>query len=78
MFVNFVYIFVADNGPGITEDDFPKVFQPFFTTKQDGLGIGLTLCESIIKAHHGNLSVKNKDGNGCEFTIKLPRCNKNA
>lgn len=54
---------VADNGPGIADDDLDQVFIPFFTTKRDGSGIGLSLCRQIMSAHGGELALSS-DGNG--------------
>lgn len=47
---------VVDNGPGIVEEAMEKIFIPFFTTKQDGSGIGLSLCRQIMRLHRGTIS----------------------
>ncbi len=65
-----IIIEVEDSGPGITEEDLGKVFEPLFTTKQSGTGLGLSSCKNIIERHRGEISVKN---NPTTFTIKLPR-----
>jgi len=62
---------VKDNGPGIEEEAIPKIFIPFFTTKQTGSGIGLSLSKQIIRKHNGNLSVKSEINKGAEFIIKI-------
>jgi two-component sensor histidine kinase len=67
-----VQIIVADNGPGIPRKDLDKVFQPFFTTKEKGTGLGLTICRQIIKAHGGYITVDSAPRKGTEFTITLP------
>jgi len=61
---------MQDSGKGIPEDIIDKIFDPLFTTKQIGTGLGLASCQSIIEAHGGSLSVKN---NPTTFTIKLPK-----
>lgn len=67
-----VQVIVADNGPGIQKKDLDKVFQPFFTTKEKGTGLGLTICRQIIKAHGGYITVDSAPRKGTEFTITLP------
>jgi PAS domain S-box-containing protein len=63
---------VADNGPGIPEGDLPKVFEPFFTTKEQGSGLGLWICKTIVEEHGGLLEVRNLQPRGCAFSIRLP------
>jgi two-component system, NtrC family, nitrogen regulation sensor histidine kinase NtrY len=67
-----VSIQVSDNGTGIDEDTLPKIFIPFYTTKEKGTGIGLSLSRQIVKLHGGNLHVKSVPGKGATFTIELP------
>lgn len=67
---NNIIIEIEDSGPGITDEDLEKVFEPLFTTKQSGTGLGLSSCKNIIERHRGEISVKN---NPTTFTIKLPR-----
>ncbi len=62
---------VSDNGPGIPEDDLDKVFDPFFTTRPKGTGLGLAVVSSIVKSHGGEVDVS-CDLNGTTFTISLP------
>jgi len=71
---NTVEITVKDNGNGIPKNIADKIFQPFFTTKPtgEGTGLGLSLSYDIIKAHAGELKMDSKEGEGTEFTIKLP------
>ncbi|WP_371414595.1 PAS domain-containing sensor histidine kinase [Flavobacterium sp. 140616W15] len=59
---NRIFIKITDNGSGIDEEIENKVFLPFFTTRKEGAGIGLTLSKSIIEAHGGYLDFKNQDG----------------
>lgn len=63
---------VADRGPGIAPDQLEQVFAPFFTTKRDGLGLGLNICRTIVEAHGGFIGVENRAGGGAIFTFTLP------
>jgi signal transduction histidine kinase len=67
-----LFISVGDNGPGIGPADLPKVFQPFFTTKSDGTGLGLALVQKVIVSHNGRVSVHNRPAGGAVFTVALP------
>ena len=62
---------IADNGPGIPDNMLEEVFVPFYTTKKEGSGIGLSLCRQIIQMHKGSLSVYSMEGKGTAFTIKI-------
>ncbi len=62
---------VIDNGCGISEDVLDKVFVPFFTTKQEGSGIGLSISQSIIRAHGGSIWVQSQPNTGSVFTLRL-------
>lgn len=66
-----VLIQVVDNGPGIPPDLQEQIFVPFFTTKNEGTGIGLSLCRQIIQLHKGSLSVLSKPGEGATFAVRL-------
>ncbi|MDF2424714.1 MAG: HAMP domain-containing histidine kinase [Nitrosopumilus sp.] len=59
-----------DSGDGISDVDMDKIFEPLFTTKQKGTGLGLASCKNIVEQHHGEISVKN---NPTTFTIRLPK-----
>lgn len=63
---------VADRGPGIPAEQLEQVFAPFFTTKPDGLGLGLNICRTIIEAHGGFMTVENRAGGGAAFSFTLP------
>jgi len=65
----FVIIQVKDSGPGIPPENLEKIFEPMFTTKKTGTGLGLVICKSIVEQHGGSISVTNKP---TTFTIKLP------
>ena len=63
---------VRDQGRGIAADDVERVFEPFYTTKGEGLGMGLSICRSIIRAHGGRLWAENNAGGGATFYFTLP------
>lgn len=65
-------ITVSDNGTGIAPDILPKLFEPFFSSKPDGMGLGLSLCESIVERFDGAISAENGAGGGAVFTVRLP------
>ncbi|MEP0271590.1 sensor histidine kinase [Ekhidna sp.] len=65
------FISVADNGTGIEEEALKKIFIPFFTTKQNGSGIGLSLSKQIMRKHGGNITAKSQIGEGTEFLLKF-------
>ncbi len=65
-------ISVQDNGPGISSSDRDKLFEAFFTTKEQGVGLGLSICRSIATAHGGNLRYSEPEGGGSRFTLRLP------
>ena len=61
-----------DSGNGVPEEDMTKIFEPFYTTKTEGTGLGLSTVLKIVKNHDGEISVSNLDGKGTVFTVKLP------
>jgi PAS domain S-box-containing protein len=65
-------IVVADNGPGIPADEIERLFDPFFSTKAKGVGIGLWLSKRIIQEHRGDIVVESEKGKGTRFLIHLP------
>ena len=67
-----VQLQVADTGPGIPASKLTKVFDPFYTTKPTGTGLGLFVSQRIVKAHGGTIDVTSDEGNGACFTIRLP------
>ena len=67
-----IIIKVADSGPGVPEELAERIFDPFFTERKDGLGIGLSLCHRIISDHGGSLTVQKSRWNGALFTISIP------
>jgi PAS domain S-box-containing protein len=70
---NLAEIAVSDAGPGISPDQFELVFQPFFTTKSQGMGVGLSIARTIVEAHDGRIWAENQAGSGAVFRIRLPR-----
>jgi len=68
----FAQLSVSDRGPGIPEDKLKEVFEPFFTSKAEGMGMGLSIARTIIEAHNGHIWAKNRDHGGASFRVKLP------
>ena len=67
-----VRIRISDDGPGIPEKDRPNVFEPFYTTKPSGFGLGLANARKIVEQHRGTIAVGEGAGPGCEFVILIP------
>ncbi len=70
----YVLISVQDQGVGLPEEYLPKIFEPYFTTKQRGSGLGLATAYSIVKNHQGHISVSSQLGKGSIFKVYLPAC----
>ncbi len=70
---NSIKIIVSDNGLGVLEENKEKIFEPKFTTKTDGMGLGLGIVKNIINSHRGKISYKSKPKKGTKFTISLPK-----
>lgn len=69
---DFVEVAVSDTGPGLAEEVAARLFQPFVTTKDTGMGVGLTICHSIVEAHAGRIWAAPNEGGGVSFHIRLP------
>ena len=69
---DFAELSVSDLGPGIPEEKLKEIFEPFFTSKAGGMGMGLSIARTIIEAHHGLILARNRDHGGASFRIKLP------
>jgi signal transduction histidine kinase len=67
-----VELVVSDTGPGLAPEDVPRVFESFFTTKEVGLGLGLSIVRSIVEAHEGRVLAENNAGGGATFRVLLP------
>jgi signal transduction histidine kinase len=67
-----IWFRLRDSGPGVAPDHIGRIFEGFFTTKEDGMGIGLAICHSIVGAHGGSITVENRPGGGAEFRVALP------
>jgi signal transduction histidine kinase len=67
-----VEVSIMDVGPGIPDEDLDRIFEPFMTTKREGIGLGLPICRSIVRAHGGSLEAANNDGAGAALRMVLP------
>ncbi len=67
-----IVVTVTDTGPGIGPDDLARLFQPFFTTKQGGMGMGLAICRTTVEGHGGQLAAESVPGRGATFRLTLP------
>jgi C4-dicarboxylate-specific signal transduction histidine kinase len=67
-----VRLCLTDHGPGIPAAALARIFEPFWTTKVDGMGMGLAICRSIAEAHHGSLTATNAPAGGAVFCLQLP------
>ncbi len=74
----FAELSVSDRGPGIPGDKLKQIFEPFFTSKAGGMGMGLSIARTIIEAHQGLIWAKNREHGGASFRIKLPISNNGA
>lgn len=67
-----VVILVEDRGPGFRDEDLPRVFEPFFTRRRGGTGLGLSLVQRIVDDHHGHIEARNREGGGASVRVSLP------
>lgn len=72
LYEDFFVAKIQDTGRGISEEDIIRIYDPFFSTKPGGVGLGLTLCYGIIVSHGGTIEVESKPRGGTVFTISLP------
>jgi two-component system nitrogen regulation sensor histidine kinase NtrY len=70
---NSLQVIVADDGPGMTEQVMQQALLPFYSTKQEGTGLGLPLCREIVEAHGGQLSIRNGASSGLEVVLRFPQ-----
>ncbi|MDE1765396.1 MAG: PAS domain S-box protein [Thaumarchaeota archaeon] len=72
-----ITIEIEDTGHGIPQDVLPKIFEPLFTTRQIGTGLGLVSCKSIVEKHGGSINIQTRINNGTTFIISLPKIHSN-
>lgn len=70
---DWILLRVQDNGDGIDSEDKEKIFEPFYTSKMQGTGLGLAVVKSVAKAHHGDVELSDSEQGGAEFCLKLPQ-----
>jgi signal transduction histidine kinase len=70
---NDIEVTISDSGVGIPPDDLARIFEPLYSTKAKGIGLGLSIAQEILGRHHGTLTVKSEPGTGSSFTVRLPR-----
>jgi C4-dicarboxylate-specific signal transduction histidine kinase len=63
---------IIDSGPGLSHDTAEQIFEPFYTSKPNGMAMGLTICSDIIKSHSGTITAKNESNAGAGFRFTLP------
>ena len=63
---------VRDRGPGLSDEDQARLFEPFYSRRADGTGLGLAVCKRIVDLHGGTISATNAPGGGAEFRILIP------
>jgi signal transduction histidine kinase len=71
-FDNFAIVRVSDTGPGIEEKNRNRIFYPFYTTKKQGSGVGLSMAKKIVNSHRGTIDIDRSPGGGAVFTVRLP------
>lgn len=71
----YVRFDITDTGSGITHENLPKIFEPYFSTKETGTGLGLAIVQKIVDVHNGLIEVESNGGQGTKFTVKLPKAN---
>jgi len=67
-----IWVAVRDYGSGLSEATRERLFEQFFTTKEEGLGMGLAIVRSIVESHAGSIVAENADGGGARFCFRLP------
>ena len=72
---DFLAIRVSDTGVGIKRENLSKIFDPFYTTREDGVGLGLSLCHQIISDHNGNMQIESKEKVGTKVFLTFPISN---
>jgi signal transduction histidine kinase len=72
--IEYVRVDVSDTGSGIPPQILEKIFTPFYTTKAQGTGLGLPICNKLVKLHKGDIRVTSDISAGTVFTVELPSC----
>lgn len=67
-----IVVEIVDSGPGLSEDTLARLFEPLFTTKEAGIGLGMPICKTIVEAHGGRLWAESPAGGGASFNLSLP------
>lgn len=70
---DMVKITVSDNGKGISEENIPRIFEPKFTTKSSGMGLGLAMVKNIVETYSGTITFTSQKGRGTIFTVIFPK-----
>jgi C4-dicarboxylate-specific signal transduction histidine kinase len=68
----YAEVSITDCGPGMSPDELGRLFEPFFTTKERGLGLGLSICSTIVRSHRGRLNLSNASGGGVTAIVSVP------
>jgi signal transduction histidine kinase len=71
-FDHFAVVRVSDTGPGIEDKNRNRIFYPFYTTKKQGSGVGLSMAKKIVNSHRGTIDIDRASGGGAVFTVRLP------
>lgn len=69
---NDLLVIIQDNGKGIPQENMSKIFDPFYTTREDGVGLGLSLCHQIISDHQGKMQIESEEGKGTKVCLTFP------
>jgi signal transduction histidine kinase len=67
-----IEITIRDRGKGISQEDLKRIFDPYFSRKHSGTGLGMSIAKRIIERHYGNITVVSKEGQGTTVTVLLP------
>ena len=70
--LEYVLVEISDTGEGIPKDNLGKIFKPFFTTKTEGVGLGLSICNRLVNENGGKIDVASEVGQGTKFVLALP------
>jgi signal transduction histidine kinase len=73
---SLIEVRVSDSGPGVAAENLPRLFHPFFTTKETGTGLGLSISQQIVERHRGSIALESPPGAGATFIVRLPVMNR--